>query len=163
MSGIGKCGLDILQLDPVPVHSLVRTGARPLQGNRDAGVALQGHPAELHIPEEHHPVRTPILHRVGEDIDVHEWAPGLAGSDLAQFAIGMAQPEGGLAGVRACSEQFKFEYGLEGAHAGRHFGFDAEPSLPDAEVGIAVGAKLILHTREAWLDARRQTSPGAPA
>ena len=60
----------------------------------------------------------------------------------------MAQSEGGLSGVIACPEKLKFELGLERAHACRHFGFNAESGLSDAEVSIAVCAKLILIGRK---------------
>ncbi len=102
-------GPDILKFHPARIDSLVRARAGPFQGQSDAGLTLNGHPSELNIAEEHHPIRSPVLHGVRKDIDVHERTPGLARSELAKLSIGMPQSERSLSCVRARPEKFKFE------------------------------------------------------
>ena len=140
---------DILELNPVPVNSLVRARAWPLQGQGDAGFSLNWHPSELYVTEEHHSVRSPILHRVGKDVDVHEGAPGLAGSELAKLSVGMTQPERGLSRVNTGPEKLEFEERLQRAQVRRDFGSDPEAGLPDTEIVIAVGAELV----SSWMGA----------
>ena len=53
-------------------------------------------PADLRVAEEHHARRTPVVDRVGEHVGVHEQAPGLSGTELAELAPGVAQAEGGV-------------------------------------------------------------------
>src|SRR5262249_31182271 len=89
-----------------------------------------------------------ILQRVGEDVDVHEGAPGLAGSELAQLSVGMAQSERGLPGVNTRTEKFEFEERLQCAQTRLDFGSGTEARLPDTEIRIAVGAELVLPGRE---------------
>ena len=74
---------------------------------------LPRRPAELDVAEEHHGVRTPVLDGVGEDVGVHERAPGLPGADLPELAPGVAQAEGRLSGVDAHPEQLELEDRLE--------------------------------------------------
>src|SRR5262245_41372806 len=123
---------DILELNSVLINSLVRARARPLQGQGDAGSSLTRHPSELTVAKEHHSVRSPILHRVREDVDVHERAPGLAGSELAQLSVGMAQPERGLSCVNTRTEKLEFEQRLQCAQIRLDFGPGTEARLPDA-------------------------------
>src|SRR5262245_50100616 len=139
---------DVLELNPVPVHSLVRTRTRPLQGQGDTGFSLNGHPSQLYVPKEHHSVRSPILHRVGEDVDVHEGAPGLAGSELPKLSVGMAQTESGLSCVNTRTKELEFEDRLQCAQTRRDFGPGTKARLSDAEIRIAVGAELVLLGRE---------------
>src|SRR5262245_61338720 len=142
--------LHILKLNPACIHTLVRTRARPLQGQRDARVSLNGHPSHLHVPEKHHSVRSPIFDGVGKDIDVHEGAPGLTGSELAKFSIGMPQPERGLSCVFARSEEFKLEDRLQRPETRWDFRSSSESRLPDTEVGITVGTELVCFGRKLY-------------
>src|SRR4030095_14688607 len=135
-------GPHILEFNPARILPLVRTCAWPFQGQGHTRLTLNGHPSELHVPKKHHAVRSPVLHRVREDVDVHEGAPGLTGSELAQLPVRVAQAEGGLSCVRARPEKFKFELCLQCARARRNFGFGSKARLPDTEISIAVGAKL---------------------
>src|ERR1044071_136421 len=141
-------GLDILQLNPTRIHSLVRAGAWPLQCESHARLPLNWHPAELHVPEEHHSVWSPILHGVWKNIDVHEGTPGLAGPEMAQLSIGMSQSERGLSCIRARPEKLEFEDRFQCAGARRNFRFGSKARLPDTEISIAVGAELIRPGRE---------------
>ncbi len=63
--------------------------------------------------EEDHAWGPPIFQGVGEYIDVHERAPRLSCAELSQFAIGLTKTECRLAGVHPCSEQLKFENGIQ--------------------------------------------------
>ena len=90
------------------------TPASPLAPGRSRAsvrlrVALDRHPAHLDVAEEHHAGRAPVLERVREHVGVHERAPGLARAELAEFAVGVAQPERRLARVDARAEQLELE------------------------------------------------------
>ena len=65
------------------------------------------------------PGGTPVLERVGEDVDVHEGTPRLAGAELPELSVGVAQPERRLSGVDARAEQLELERRLELAERGR--------------------------------------------
>ena len=105
-------------------------------------------PAHLHVAEEHHAVRAPVLDRVREDVDVHERAPGLAGAELAQLAPGVAQAERGLPGVDAGAEELELEDRLDLADVGRDEALHAEAALADAGEEVAVLAELVLERRQ---------------
>ena len=143
--GKREASLDVLELDAARVLALVGAGARPLEGDRHARVSVRPRrPAELHVPEEHHAVRAPVLDRVREDVDVHERAPGLARADLTQLAPGVPEPERGLPRVHAGAEQLELEDGLDLADVGRDEALHAEAALADAGEVVAVLAELVL-------------------
>ena len=108
----------------------------------------QRRPAELHVPEEHHPVRAPVLDRVREHVGVHERAPGLAGAELPELAPGVAQPERRLPGVDARAEQLELEDRLDLAGARRDEALHAEPALAHAGEVVAVLAELVREGRQ---------------
>ena len=56
----------------------------------------------------------------------------------------MAQPEGGLAGIVADAEEVELEDGVHLAEFGGDPGLHPEAGLPDAEVGLAACAELVL-------------------
>ena len=155
--------LDVLQLDAVRVHALVAAGARPLDREGEARVALDGHPAHLHVAEEHHARRSPVLDRVREHVDVHERAPVLPGAEGAQLAVGVPQPERRLAGVDARAEQLELELRLQLAELGRRRRPHAEPALAHAGERAAVLAELLVVRSAASSPAACRTSPGRSA
>src|SRR6185436_1475836 len=102
-------GHDVREIEPVAELALIGACTRSLEGDRQAGVALDRHVPDLDVTEERHPVRTPVLERVREHVDVHEGAPGLARPELAQLAISVAEAKRGLARVDARTEELPFE------------------------------------------------------
>ncbi len=139
---------DVLKFDAIGVVALVGAGARALDRDGHARVALDRHPAELDVAEEHHARRAPVLERVGEHVDVHERAPRLPGAEVAQLAVGVAQAERGLPGVDAGAEELELERGLQLAHVGRDERLDSETALPRAERDASVLAVLVLERGE---------------
>src|SRR5215467_5170068 len=100
-----ELGFYALQLDPVSIDSLIGASAGSLGcENQAQAIISDWHPADLHIAEEDHAVRSPVLDRVGEDVYVHERAPGLPSPDRPKFAVRMPQTEGRLPGVHAGAE-----------------------------------------------------------
>jgi hypothetical protein len=140
--------LHILQLDAARIHALIGTGSRPLERDRHARVALDGHPPHLNVAKEHHPGRPPVLERVGKDVDVHERTPRLTGAEVPQLSIGVSEPERRLSGIHARAEQLELERGLEVTEWRRSGPFDAEPRLADAEERVAIGRELVLERRQ---------------
>ena len=126
----------------------VRAGARALERDGHARVALDRHVAQLHVPEERHAVRAPIFQRVGEHVDIHERAPVLAGAPLAELAVRVPQPDRGLAGIHTDAEHFPFELREQVAHLGRRRALDAEARLAGAEERVAVLAPAVLDRGE---------------
>src|SRR6185436_14805154 len=99
--------LDVRQLDSVGDHASIRAGARPLECDRHASVALNGHPSHLNVAEERHTRRPPVFDRVRKDVDVHERAPVLAGAELTELSIGMPEADRGLSRVDSSAEHLE--------------------------------------------------------
>src|SRR5262249_33001797 len=94
--------------------SLIAAGAGAFNGNHQSRIALlPGDESCLYVTEEHHSVRSPIFDGVREDIDIHEWAPGLPRTEFSVFAVSMSQPKCRLPGIHTCSEQFELENRLD--------------------------------------------------
>src|SRR5262245_41009924 len=125
---IGKreARLNPAQFHAVRIDALVTAGARTLECDGHARIALNGHEAQLDVTEERHACWSPVLERVGEHIDVHERAPVLAGADLAQLAVGMTQAKGGLALIHAHTEELPLERRLQIAEIGAERGANTE-------------------------------------
>ncbi len=139
--------LHVARLDHVVPVAVVTAGAGALEGDGHVVVLVhQRHPAHLHVAEERHPTGTPVLQRVREDVDVHERAPVLAGTEVAPLQVGMAQTDGGLTGITTDTEEFPFEDAPHVMATGRSRCLDPETGLPHAEVGLPVLSVLILVT-----------------
>ncbi len=124
--------LDAIQLDTVLVQALVAARAGPLEGQRQAVRSLDRHPAKLHVTEEHHAGRSPVLDRVREHVGIHERAPRLSRTELAELAIGVTQAERRLSLIDTGAEELELEGRLEVAERRRRRGSDAEAALPHA-------------------------------
>ena len=146
--GHRKAGDDVGQLDPVGVASLVTAGTRALERELQHVVALDRRPAELHVPEEHHAVGTPVIQLVREDVQVHERALGLSHQELAQLDVGMAQSQRSLPGVNAHPEEIEVDHGPGLAQLGGRMGLDPEPRLLHAEEELARHPEFVLEGRQ---------------
>ena len=156
-----EAALHALERDVPRVDTLVGARPRPLERDHEVRVALlPRNPPQLHVAEEHHPVRPPVLDRVREDVGVHERAPGLARADLPQLAVRLPKAEGRLPGVDAGAEQLELEDRVDLPQAGGEVVLDPEAALADAGEVVAVRAELVLGRRAAWWDAPRRTSSG---
>src|SRR5262249_40478156 len=108
--GILKPAIDAWFFDADAEHSEVLAGSRPLESNREIVVVRHDrHISNLHVAEEQHAGRAPVLERVGKDIGVHEWAPGLSRAKVTELSIRMSEAKRRLACVYADAEQFPFE------------------------------------------------------
>ena len=118
---------------------------RALVNNMVTGVTkgFEKNPAQLHVAEEHHAGRAPILDRVGEDVAVHEQAVGLACEHRAPLAIKVAEADGGLAGIDADAEEVELELERQRPEilADRQVPLHAEPALLDGDAGLSVIAE----------------------
>src|SRR4029453_5658229 len=123
-------------------HALVGARTRTLERDRHARVTLDRHVPNLDVPEERHPGRPPALDRGGEDVDVHERAPVLAGAPRTELAVGVPQADGCLPGVDTRAEHLELELGEEIAHRRWRVRLDAEARLPDAVKAVAGRRKL---------------------
>src|SRR6476661_9962043 len=126
-----------MELNAACIHSLICTRAGSLGRKGQAAVALDRHPAELHIAEEDHSVGSPILNRVGKHIDIHEWAPGLAGSKLTQFSIGLTKTKGRLTRIHTCTKQFELKPCLQIAQRGGIGCLDPKTCLANAKKDVS--------------------------
>src|SRR5688572_3930977 len=87
------------------INTLVRTGARTFHGDHQARVPfLPGNEASLNVAEEHHSVGSPIFHCIRKYIGIHKRTPGLACTELAQFAVSVTQAECGLTRIYSGSK-----------------------------------------------------------
>src|SRR5262249_24876326 len=141
--------LDVLQLDTVGVHACVSTGAGALEGKRHTMLALNRHPPNLNVAEEHHAGRTPVYERVWKDVRIHERAPGLACAKLSQLAVGMPEAECRLALINAGSEQFELERRLQVPQCRRRRGSYGEAALPPGRERAVVVSELVFDGRQA--------------
>src|SRR5262245_14109313 len=64
-----------------------------------------------------------------------------------EFAVGVAQAEGRLAGIDAGAEQFELKLRLQLTEARRGGRFHPQPALANPEIGMPIGAEFI---SEGW-------------
>ena len=123
-----------------PVSTSLLGSSRPI-ANELCSVSPR-RPADLHVAPEHHAVRSPVVDRVGEHVDVHEDAVGLADQQRAPFTVRVTQSERRLARVRSDAEQVERELELDRivSLGGRHRALDAETALLDRHARLAVAA-----------------------
>src|SRR4030095_9844450 len=107
------------QLNPVCVNPLIAAGTGTLERQRQAPIALDWHPAHLHVAEEDHSGWSPVLEGVRKDIRIHERAPRLAGAEFPELAVRMPETKRRLTCVHSGAEQLELEGGLELAEGGR--------------------------------------------
>ena len=120
-------GLDVLQLHAIRVDAAVAARAGRFDGDAGIRIAVTIRlPEHLHVAEEEHPVRAPVVDDVRKDIDVHELTVGLTGADLLPLSPRVAQADGRLAGVGADAEHVELELPLHRAVRRRHLALDAE-------------------------------------
>ena len=149
MSGSGKPRRNVLQLDTVRVDPAVAARAGALDRDDHAvAIAAHRHPANLHVAEEHHAGRAPVLERVREDVRIHERAPRLPRAECPELAVRVAQAERRLSFVDAGAEQLELERRLEITERGRRRGLHAEPALAHAGERAVVLAELLLEGRK---------------
>ena len=140
---------DAVELDPVLVDPLVTARAGALQRHLEVRSPLPvRRPPELDIPEEDHPVRTPVLDRVREHVHVHEGAVRLPDAELAQLPPSVPEPDRRLSRVGPGAVHVELEMGVELAERGRGVALDGEPALPHPGEEAAVAAELILEGGE---------------
>src|SRR5207342_12111 len=137
-------GLDVLQLHTIRIDAAVAARAGCFDGDAGIRIAVTIRlPEHLHVAEEEHPVRAPVVDDVRKDIDVHELAVGLAGAYLLPLPPRVAQADGRLAGVAADAEHVELELSFHGAVGGRHLALDAEATLAHAQIKVAILPELI--------------------
>ena len=138
--GVGQAGREV-GVD-LPDLACVDVVARLL--DRHSGVKVRpvrDYVAELRRTHEHHPGRSPVVDRVGEQVAVHEEGVGLAAEDRTPTPVGVAQAEGRLSGVDAGAEEVELELGLIGPIAGHPAGLGAEAGLFDRDGALAIRAE----------------------
>src|SRR5215831_14867212 len=103
-------------------------------------------PAHLDVAEEHHARRSPVVDHVREYIDVHEQAVRLSCEQLTPLAVGVPQPDGRLAGIRADAEHVELEFEVDGwgGITGRERPLHPEAALLHAETRLPVGTEFTL-------------------
>src|SRR5262249_33754667 len=83
---------------------------------------------------------------VREYIDVHEQAVRLSCEQLTPLAVGVPQPDGRLAGIRADAEHVELEFEVDGwgGITGRERPLHPEAALLHAETRLPVGTEFTL-------------------
>jgi hypothetical protein len=129
---------------PAGISTLVGACTRSFQSYSQTRVTLDWHKTNLHVTEEHHTVGPPVFHRVGKNIDVHEWAPVLAHTNFAQLCIGMAKTDRCLSSVYTGTKHFKFELGKQFSFWCFKPVLDAETGLTNREIEVTISTVFIL-------------------
>ena len=114
---------DVRQREPRPDALRARCGRRRCPGRRSRPAARArasalcrpwtGIQRTWTLRKNTMPGRSPVLERVREHVRIHERAPRLSGAERAELAVGVPQPERGLALVHAGAEQLELERRLQ--------------------------------------------------
>ena len=136
MSGAGnRARTSLLKLDAIREDACVATRAGTFECERQLVGRIGNHlPEHLHVSEEQHSIRSPVVENVWKDIVVHELAGQLSGAKSAPLAVGVAKSNRRLPRVDADAEHVELEPHVDvailswggGLHARRSV-FDAPP------------------------------------
>ena len=111
----------------------VAARARPLEREGDCAVAVIVPAARRpDVAEEQHPVRSPVIEDVREDVEIHERALELARRRPAPIAVRVPQTNRRLARIDADAEHVEVEHALDVAVVVGMSPFDAEAALARA-------------------------------
>src|SRR5262249_10184373 len=126
----------------------VGAGARSLDRDRQSRIALNGHVANLNIAEEDDAGRSPVLERVGEDVDVHERTVELTGTELPDLEVGADEAERRPATVHTGAEQVPIEDAFDLAGIRRHSSAHAKPRRADTKIRVTVAPEFVFERRQ---------------
>src|SRR5262249_17980336 len=141
--GICKARTDVGELEAFVCAPQVSARAGPLQRDLKIGLAVFDRlPEHQHVPEEDHPVRSPVIEDVGKDVDVHERTPELPAAELAPLSPREPQPNRRQSRVDADAAHVELELREGIAVFGRRAHLDAKATLTSAEIRVAVRIEL---------------------